>query len=854
MSKLDYVDLSKEINNLLNARPKEGQKRNIVFWFDSDAEFIDKLDSLDIENGKVVLYTGHNYFNVKYLLEIEDIASNYLVYAPIKKPNSLDNYLYDIMLYSTELIADITTIYMRELGITLPEMVDEVKKYNSFLKNADRRRRLKNLLLGDITPQKFHISVLSVLAKLTVIDFDKALMAIISDYFDNKTENKIITDILKYCDLDALNDLIYAKYGIQKAFDNIEELTVKLFLQHMSFTAAFKLPLAWQINIQAGSELWRNNSYILIDNFAMSNYKKNYEQISEFVAEKIELKRHINNFEIEDFLTCETFVDFDDFIIEKINHELLNNVHDYPRYISIVSNRKSYFLENKKNDYEALSVACKFFAGVEELKSQFRETTVDELFKNYAKNYERIDNYYRRFSLYFDRADNENLSELAEKIEAVYTNWFLPELSSKWTSLTKDKVWGKDIYDKQWYFYEQNIKSFVRSGERVVVIISDGLRYEIGVDLSKRISNAFKAKVEIKPMIGVLPSYTELGMAALLPHNNITFTEKANVFLDGINSNGMENRAKILDSYEENSCVFTAKDFLSMQRPKLKEIADGKKVFYIFHNQIDAVGDNIPTESQVFEASENAIDEIIKIITKLKNDLTITNIFITSDHGFIYKRASTQELNKTIVENKDNIKFKRRFILTKKVESDISTYAVPMKYLMQESDLMSVLPFGYNVFHKQGESSRYVHGGGSLQEVTIPLIKYYGDRSKNKANEVRSVRINIISMSRKITSLVTYLDFFQTEKVSEKVVAKQFKVYFVDDNGQVISNSIFINADSKSDNDKDRTKREKFTFKSMVYDKNKRYYLIIEDEDNQYAEKTKEQFQIDLLINNGVNF
>lgn len=847
MSKLDFIDLSKEINNLLNARPKEGQKRNIVFWFDSVAEFADKLDSLGIENGKVAVYDGQNYFNVKCLLEIDDTESNYLVYAPIKKPDPLDNYLYDIMLYSSELVADITTIYMRELGLTSPELVEVVKNYALFLKNIDRRRKLKNLLLGDVTAQKFHIAVFCAIMKQNVCDFDKALAALFVDFIQGEDGENLLGEIAKFCDISALDELLYVKNGIQNGFDKFDDTIIRMLLQHLSFTATFKMPPTWQMNI--GSDLWKNNSYIFVDNFVQSNNKKFYDKISEFVASKIGLKKHLPSFDIEEYLSCETFIDFDNFIIEKINNELLTDVHDYSRYISIIGNRKSYFLDQKKYEYECLSVACKFFAAIEECKNELKEKTSEELFKNYAEKYEKIDSFYRRFILSFDKADSEILEQLSEKIETVYSNLYLNELSNKWISLTKDKPWGKDIYNKQWNFYDRCVKN----SDRVAVIVSDSLRYEVGVDLCRRMSKTYKAKVEVTPYLSVLPSYTELGMAALLPHNSITYNDKASVYVDGTNSNGVDNRGKIIDSYDGDSLTFSSKEFMDIKRATLKEQAKGKKLIYIFHNHIDAIGDNIPTENKVFDAVETAMDEIMKIINKLFGDLTMTNVLITADHGFIYKRNAIAELDKTIVENKNNIKFKRRFILTSQVESDETTYSVPMKYLMPNSDLACVLPYGYNIFHKQGESAKYVHGGGSLQEVVVPVIKYFRDRSESTLNEIKYVGLSLTSISRKITSLVTYLDFFQTEKVTDKVNSKTFKVYFVDDSGNVISNSLFINADSKSENEKDRAKREKFTFKSMVYDKHKNYYLIMEDED-QYSEKIREPFQIDLLVNNGINF
>ena len=122
MSKLDFKEVSKELNIMLNKRPRDGQVRNVVFWFDGEGEFRDKLEELDLENAKILEFNGNNYFEIKYTLEIVDLESNYLIYSPQYKPEPQDNYLLDTCLYSQEFEADITTIYMREFGIDNPTL------------------------------------------------------------------------------------------------------------------------------------------------------------------------------------------------------------------------------------------------------------------------------------------------------------------------------------------------------------------------------------------------------------------------------------------------------------------------------------------------------------------------------------------------------------------------------------------------------------------------------------------------------------------------------------------------------------------------------------------------------------
>jgi len=51
-------------------------------------------------------------------------------------------------------------------------------------------------------------------------------------------------------------------------------------------------------------------------------------------------------------------------------------------------------------------------------------------------------------------------------------------------------------------------------------MVSNTFRYEAAEEFEQIINVKYRMKTELKSMLGVLPSYTALGMAALLPHKN----------------------------------------------------------------------------------------------------------------------------------------------------------------------------------------------------------------------------------------------------------------------------------------------------------------------------------------------
>ena len=245
---------------------------------------------------------------------------------------------------------------------------------------------------------------------------------------------------------------------------------------------------------------------------------------------------------------------------------------------------------------------------------------------------------------------------------------------------------------------------------------------------------------------------------------------------------------------------------------------------------------------------EKAFGDLVLLVKNLVNHVSATNIIITADHGFIYRRSPLTEVDKIAKHNIEAIDIGRRHMLAETAAEVDDTLSVSMNYLLgKETNLRAIVPKGVIRYKVQGAGANYVHGGVSLQEIIIPVIKFkYIRKDEYKPTKVE---IKLTNISRKITNRITYLEFFQTEIVEDKKIPLRLKMYFTDEEGERISNENIIIADSRSEDPQNRTYREKFTLKDMAYDKTKKYYLILEDEE-ETVEKIYEKipFVIDLLF------
>ncbi len=80
------------------------------------------------------------------------------------------------------------------------------------------------------------------------------------------------------------------------------------------------------------------------------------------------------------------------------------------------------------------------------------------------------------------------------------------------------------------------------------VVISEAFRFQTAAELVDELNGRSRVKARLEAMLGVLPSYTALGMASLLPHQRLAYKGNASldVTVDGQLSSTLEQVLAIL--------------------------------------------------------------------------------------------------------------------------------------------------------------------------------------------------------------------------------------------------------------------------------------------------------------------
>ncbi|MBD7937605.1 BREX-1 system phosphatase PglZ type A [Cytobacillus sp. Sa5YUA1] len=843
------------LSDIFNEPLKDGEQRKIVFWVDKDNEFAEDIEHLTVDKVKVHTLTDSNQFQTKYLLEEEDPTSPYLIYTNMELGVE-DNWLADTVFYSKTFYADRISLILSELNID-PSLRAVIKKYERFFNNKDRFRKFSALNIETYSEQIIELSIMSVLCNVKTPDFEEVLKAVLMDTLEDN-ENKYLSLMEKFFDIGVFWNYVSNHYGYER-----EKKSLKTLFIHLAITAFSQSVGEENLNELSDFISNRNktNAVVFIDHWM--HHKTDYmvfDEYAEMAEQEIHLSNIINNLPIEVFKQADTFPYLDRAIIIYIANGLVTQLEDYEEYTKLIKLRRAkHYYEKFASVYEALYYTVKIHEFYKEHRQGIPQGRAIDLYQAYVNDYHLMDTYYRKFYVAYDEESNHDLlKKLKMLVENLYTNWYMGELSSHWSQAVESEMtqdWSLPGIKNQQDFYSSFIDSKVRNGERVFVIVSDAMRYEIGVELADRLNTETMGVCDVETLLGVVPSITKLGMPSLLPHKEIDIDTNARVFVDGKDSSGLENRKKILESKVAESIAVHFQDVLAMNKAGRRETFKGKKLIYIYHDTIDAMGDKASTEVYTFNAVETSLNQLYDLVKIIRDDLSGTNVYITADHGFLYQRDELEESDKIGQDAGSSIEVKRRYILSNEQRELSGQLAINLSSVIKnEHQLIAYFPKATLRYKMQGSGINFVHGGASLQEIVVPLLTFKNKRTGQKgAKAIKKVDIKLTNTTRKITNSIFNLEFFQNEKVEDKTTPRTVVIYMADEEGSVISNEETIIGDRPFDNPADRTFKIRFVLKNIPYDRNKTYYLTIRDTETSVVVE-KIPFNINLGIISDFDF
>jgi uncharacterized protein (TIGR02687 family) len=273
---------------------------------------------------------------------------------------------------------------------------------------------------------------------------------------------------------------------------------------------------------------------------------------------------------------------------------------------------------------------------------------------------------------------------------------------------------------------------------------------------------------------------------------------------------------------------------MAMKKEDCRTLVRDHDVIYIYHNRIDLTGDKRESEEQVFEAVEETLQELIRMIKKLTG-ANASNLLVTSDHGFIYQHRAIEESDYVSCQpsgvsnqpsgvrdqGKGGVScywyMDRRFVLGKGLLENSGLHKFTSAQLGLVGEVEVQIPKSINRLRLKGSGSRFVHGGATLQEVVIPVVRI----NKKRQSDVSTVDVDILpGGSSMITAGQVAVTLYQSGPVTDKVHPRILRAGIYTEAGELISDSHDLTFDLISDNPRDRELPVRFILTSKADEAN----------------------------------
>jgi len=783
-----------------SALEKSFARQRVVFWYDEDAEWWPEFDSVFLADVEKITVTN-NEFAVKHRIAREMPRRKFLLYFRGKRqPEDTANWLLDQLLANGPAFSpDRASLALIDAGLP-PEFKPLTARHLEFFGSADRLARLKEWQTPDDTERSLRLKMVAVICK-TEPAVENVLLALLSDMAREKGDRW--KQIEKYDLAEMWWQELSDHFGYLASAPTMLDFVLSLFR-----AAA---PVGGTSNLDTRQSLvffnrWKDSQ----------EYRDTFSMMSDRAAQMLNVSATLN--QIEDarpLFENDTYRLIDLRILADLRNALVHGALSPDEIRQRAEKRERLYWARHDTGiqslYRAIAMAAEFVEALPKLDLSIE--SFDAGLEKYATTWWRVDQIYRKFIFHYaESGQTALLEQLAERIEGLYANEYLGKLSHRWQEWVDRRVgWPGGAAHDQRDFFTRFVQPQISDGRKVFVIVSDALRYEAGCELLERILAQDRWKAEIKPMLAALPSFTQVGMAALLPHASLEFSGDGQTILaDKVSTGGTEARAQILaNRLSGRGTALRAEQFLALNsKTDGREISRANDVVYIYHNAIDAIGDKRDTEHRTCAAVEAAIEDLVRILKKAAA-MNVSSMIVTADHGFLYQHEPMVESDFLGVEEPTGtLKYDRRFIVATSSSADARLKHFTAGELGFANPVHLFFPKGTLRMRLQGSGSRYVHGGTSLQEIVIPVIEV----KKERASDVAAVDVDIVRTGQQITTGQVTVTFVQSEPVGEKSLARELRAAFFSSTDVQISDAKILKLDASAEDARLRERRERFIF------------------------------------------
>lgn len=355
-------------------------------------------------------------------------------------------------------------------------------------------------------------------------------------------------------------------------------------------------------------------------------------------------------------------------------------------------------------------------------------------------------------------------------------------LNLEWLTCVKEKgAWFRDTgLKRQEDFYANESDS----GVKQVVIVIDAMRYEVAMELMRELAKENQIAT-IGACQAMLPTETKYCKPALLPHHSLELSISRcgapphnfnlDMLVDGAVLTTTDQRTALLSKYREGAVCISYEEAMNGDPQSMQDLSK-RPLVYIFYDMMDESG-HARSQFEPIDAFRKAIRRLTVLVKRLHAKWRVTNVLLTADHGFLYNDMRFEDKDKHSV-TEPAIEKKTRYYLTTSQDDVEGIVKFPLDKVssiqvkstgdesawMNGAPLMVAVPVGTNRLAASG-GYNFAHGGASLQEMIIPVIKSV----RRKVNKTEKVGVTLMSHNLNMVSSRLKFQMIQSEAVSMTV-------------------------------------------------------------------------------------
>ena len=865
---MEFEDIQKELARRFALPLPEYARRHVVFWQDPEGEFAEEIGGLELPGVQVLQLTGHNQFLAKKLLTHDDLEHDFLVYVPFAYERESDDWLLDVELCSEPSFrADLLSIWMHEMEVPELEAYRQLmRRYRKFFQAKERRQHFCTLLAGQYTQSQFVLGMMTVATGASSREPEAIFRRVFADGYD-MAENTSYGKLQSY----GLDAMFWSMAQQMTGYDEGEQHDLwRLLLRIFRLATRRMLPsVAFEEDADEGTVQQQTRCYDFVLDWQQESRAEVFYPIVHDVEMSLSLPHRLEALPAGELIGVDLFPCVDEVILAKWMQDVLMRQHVDAEALQrmIEARRTGSWYARTAPFYEGLWQVAEMIAFAKAHAAGFHETNAQALWEAYTKDFYRMDEAYRAFHVAFAQAlsaqEHDALDDLYKKladvVENLYAQGFLEKLGANWTKVAAHDLAAYGRISgvlQQESFYATKVKG---AQSRIFVIISDAMRYAVGATLAEELEQELPSEVELTSCQAMFPSITKFGMAALLPHRELSLKvgdHGYSVLADGKSTEAGAPRTALLQAANPSSVALRARDIVKSKREDRKAMVRGREVVYIYHDVIDATSHT--DDSKVFSACRDAIDELKNLVRIIVNDFGGIHVIVTADHGFLYTYRPLREDSKAALgaAKEQLLDLDRRYAILEK-GAEPPAHLLPVKFLHGTTPYMGYAPRDAIRLKLKGAGMNYVHGGISLQEMVVPIVTFQYVRTdslvyrrNSERFEMRPVELQLLTATRKIGNLTFALSFYQKQPVGSGWRPATYDLCFVDEKDHTISDVQRIIADRTSLDNPQRVYRVTFHLKGGNYEQHHDIYLVIRNaETNEVT--LRESMQVDIAFEQG---